>query len=208
MTHPALLLSTGFHNSERQQAAALFWEAFGAKLGKIMAPAPKATAFFAQTLDPDYCICARTPQGTLLGLAGFKTSDGAFSGGGLARMAQHYGWWHTLLRAPVLAALERKLTPDELLMDGIFVTQEARGRGVGSALLTAIKQTAVTRGYKRLRLDVIDTNPRARALYERQGFVAGEAHSAWPLRRMLGFSYATTMIWTPPESADTTGLAG
>lgn len=44
-------------------------------------------------------------------------------------------------------------------MDGMFVTEAARGRGIGTRLLTAIKQEAKARGLRQVRLDVIDTTP-------------------------------------------------
>jgi RimJ/RimL family protein N-acetyltransferase len=45
-----------------------------------------------------------------------------------------------------------------------------------------------------VRLDVIDTNPRARALYERKGFVATGEQKLGPLKPVFGFSSATTLI--------------
>jgi ribosomal protein S18 acetylase RimI-like enzyme len=45
-----------------------------------------------------------------------------------------------------------------------------------------------------LRLDVIDTNLRARALYERLGFRAVRSESLGPLRHLFGFQTAITMV--------------
>jgi ribosomal protein S18 acetylase RimI-like enzyme len=39
-------------------------------------------------------------------------------------------------------------------------------------LLAEVITFTATHEYRQIRLDVIDTNPRARALYERVGFVA------------------------------------
>ncbi|WP_166417276.1 GNAT family N-acetyltransferase [Cochlodiniinecator piscidefendens] len=72
----------------------------------------------------------------------------------------------------VLSVLERPLDPDILLMDGIFVSPKARDMGIGTALLSAMKEKAAQLHYSSVRLDVIDINPRARGLYERQGFKA------------------------------------
>lgn len=47
-----------------------------------------------------------------------------------------------------------------------------RGRGVGTALIDTLCREAARRGYQAIRLEVIDANPRARALYEREGFIA------------------------------------
>mgnify|MGYP001165092409 FL=1 len=79
-------------------------------------------------------------------------------------------------------------------MDGIAVTGAARGRGAGTALLAEICWIARTSGRHAVRLDVIDTNPRARALYERNGFVAGKVTQLGPLSRLFGFSTATAMV--------------
>ncbi|AHB49831.1 hypothetical protein W911_01515 [Hyphomicrobium nitrativorans NL23] len=69
-----------------------------------------------------------------------------------------------------------------------------RGLGVGSALLDAIERHAATKGLKHLRLDVIDENTRARALYERHGFDARSHRSIGALKPIFGFRTATTMI--------------
>lgn len=89
--------------------------------------------------------------------------------------------------------MDRKLEPEVLLMDGIFVSETARGLGAGTALLRGIKDLAKARGLKTVRLDVIDINPRARALYEREGFVAQGTTSIGPLRHVFGFEKQTEM---------------
>ena len=53
----------------------------------------------------------------------------------------------------------------------LAVSQRAEGRGVGSALLAAAEEWARGRGARRLTLNVFEGNRRARALYERRGFL-------------------------------------
>lgn len=184
----------GLADHHRDDAAALFWDAFSGKLGKVMRPREKALTFLARVIDPDHAVSAVDPSGRLLGVAGFKTAKGAFVGGGLADLAQIYGWIGALWRGMLLALLERDVTPGQLLMDGIFVRADARGMGVGSALLDAVGAEAVRRGCASVRLDVIDTNPRARALYERKGFRPIQTTTMGPLRLIFGFSAATTLV--------------
>ncbi len=189
----ALTISSGFSDAERPIVARLYWQAFRGKLGPVMNPAHRACAFFETCLDPRFALVARDGTGTLLGLAGFKTAEGALTGGGVRALCRVYGLFGGLWRGLILSVLERDLASDTLLMDGIFVAREARGRGVGTALLSAIKHEAHARGLSCVRLDVIDTNPRARALYEREGFVASGTEQIGPFRHIFGFTSCTTM---------------
>jgi ribosomal protein S18 acetylase RimI-like enzyme len=187
-------ITKGFPDCDRPQIAALYWEAFGAKLGRTMGPAPKALRFFEAVLHPPHALCARDADGTLLGVAGFKTHQGALVGGSFRDMARVYGWIGAGWRVALLSALERDTENARFLMDGIFVEPAARGRGVGTLLLQAIADEAAARGYAEVRLDVIDSNDRARALYERRGFRAVNTHSTGVLRHIFGFRSATTMV--------------
>ncbi|WP_424968731.1 GNAT family N-acetyltransferase [Dinoroseobacter sp. S375] len=206
MTHPPsgppkpetpradIVVRAGFPEAQRDRAAALYWQAFQGKLHRLMGPEAKALSFLRQVADPDFAISALGPDGRLLGVAGFKTAEGGFMGGEMADLRAVYGGLGALWRGLGLSVLERPVTPGILLMDGIMVEASARGQGIGRALLTAIKQTARSQGCRQVRLDVIDTNPRARALYEREGFVAGDTTDLGPFRALFGFRSATTMI--------------
>lgn len=189
-----MMISSGFPERDRAQIAALYWEAFGQKLGRVMGPRDRALRFFEAVLDPAHAICAHGGNGDLLGVAGFKTHTGALVGGGMGDLARVYGWFGAMWRVALLALLERDTENDRFLMDGIFVAPAARGQGVGTALLDAIADKARTRGHSEARLDVIDTNPRARALYERQGFVAIKTQNLGVLRYAFRFESATTMV--------------
>jgi GNAT superfamily N-acetyltransferase len=52
----------------------------------------------------------------------------------------------------------------------MWVTPEARGQGVGNALIDAVIECARSSGASRLLLDVGDHNQQAIALYARKGF--------------------------------------
>ena len=187
-------IGQGFAEDERAEVAVLFWQAFEGKLRRSLGPKDKAERFLATAFHPDFALCARDDTEAILGVAGFKTNDGALLGGGMRDLAVIYGWPGALWRGPVLELLERTLQPGLMLMDGIFVRDGARGQGVGSALLAALTDHARSLGCTEIRLDVIDTNPRARALYERHGFSASGHVSMGPAGWLFGFSRATTML--------------
>jgi GNAT superfamily N-acetyltransferase len=56
-----------------------------------------------------------------------------------------------------------------IFIEDIWVIPEARRGGVARALMVAMAQECVTRGFRRIDLNVLDWNP-ARGFYERIGF--------------------------------------
>ena len=78
-------------------------------------------------------------------------------------------------------------------MDGIAVHKDYRGLGIGSQLLNGVVNHAREHGFATVRLDVIETNPGAKRLYERSGFIPVRTERFPYLRWLLGFGAATTM---------------
>lgn len=62
---------------------------------------------------------------------------------------------------------------DWTLID-ILLSQEAQGKGIGSALIRWIQHSALVAGGAQLRLSVAHDNPRARKLYDQLGFFETE----------------------------------
>jgi len=71
----------------------------------------------------------------------------------------------------------------------IYLARDARGRGVGRALLAAVEERARARGCCTITLEVLEGNTRARALYASCGLVdagTGESKSTRFLAKPLG----------------------
>lgn len=98
-------------------------------------------------------------------------------------------------RLAYLILFDRKPSVNQFLLDGICVAEDARGLGVGTRLLEAARELARSEGCTEMRLDVIDRNPRARALYERFGFQAMETTQTGWLTNRFGFTASTRMIY-------------
>lgn len=184
----------GLHDELRDQAARLYWEAFGGKLGRVLGPDEKALTFFRRVIRGDHCFAALDDDGKLTGVAGYKTPAGSFAGGSWADLSAVYGRWGGRWRGSLLWGLSRDVDNDRFLIDGICVARAHRGKGVGSMLLAALYQEAAERGYRSIRLDVIQDNFRARALYERQGFLPTRTEELGLLRHLFGFASSTTMV--------------
>ncbi len=174
-------------------AAELYYDAFGQKLEPIMISRARGVSVLSVSLNPDFAIAALQGE-RLLGIAGFQHGGQRFVDPNLRTFGKEYGWLRGACRLMLLAFLARQQRQGELLMDGIVVHPSARGQGVGTQLLKALFQYAREHNFACMRLDVVDTNPRARRLYERRGFVAVRTSQYPFLRRVMGFAAVTTMI--------------
>ncbi len=183
----------GLPEAYRTAAAALYWQAFGGKLGRVLGPDRLALAYVERVIRPDQCICAMG-DGGLTGLVGFKSDAGSFAGGTPDDMRQVYGRLGGAWRSGVMQLAGGEGETGLFLIDGLCVQPQARGRGVGSALIEAICTEAAARGFNTVRLDVVDTNPRARSLYERRGFVLDHSTPVGPLGLVFGYSVTHTMV--------------
>ncbi len=191
---PTARLTGGFEDHERDEIARMYWSAFGSKLGSMLNPSDKAIVVLREALDPRFALVARAGDGQVLGVAGYKTRQGSFVDITFSHLRRSFGIAGAIWRGLALSFLLRKSDAGTLLMDGIFVAERARGQGVGTLLLTGVKRKARELGCALVRLEVIDTNVRARQLYEREGFRAVSSHNLGPLRHLFGFRTATVML--------------
>ncbi len=186
-------VALGLPNHLREDAAALYWDAFGDKLGRVMGPAPRARAYIASVMRSDHVITA-IHDGHLLGLAGFKTASGAFVGGSGGQMRRAYGLFGASWRSVALSMLHQDVDNDRFLIDGLCVAAPYRSHGVGTALIHAICDEGAARGHDAIRLDVVDTNTRARDLYERLGFRAVGMDRIGAAAALFGFRATIRMV--------------
>jgi len=70
-----------------------------------------------------------------------------------------------------------------LWLDDLYIAPEARGQGVGAALLKALAGIAVDRGYARFEWWVLDWNTPAIDFYRAKGAVAQDE---WTVQRVDG----------------------
>lgn len=189
---PVARIALGFESHHRRAAAQLYWDAFGLKLEHAIGPRSSGIPLIERTLEPARAVAAF--QGDILvGLAGFTLDGRALTDITARDIIREFGLFGSMRRIAWAALLERHPQPDELLMDGIVVRADRRGRGIGTQLLLRMFDLAREHGKRVVRLDVVDTNPAARHLYDKMGFVERETRRVPFLRRVLGVAAVTSM---------------
>ena len=183
----------GLDRRQFKTAAKLYDEAFGKKFAVAISSRQKRLTLLESAFVGNFAITASVGM-NLIGLAGFHTPDGSLTGGIDVRgLLTQLGIVRGLRAAVIFGLYERKPKPGQLLMDGIAVHKDYRRRGIGSQLLRRLADHARRNGFSTIRLDVIDTNPGARRLYEQQGFIAVHNEKFPYLRWVLGFGGSTRM---------------
>lgn len=188
-------ISRGVSSELRDQATKLYDIAFGEKLALAIPRREDRLNLLSKSMQLEFSIGAFDGN-CLVGLAGFSTSKGSLTGGIDYRgLLSELGWLKGNRAAAVFSLYERKAKDGELLMDGIVVDPDYRGRGIGSRLFSNLIDFGCDENYSTIRLDVIDTNPGARRLYERLGFKEEKTEQFEFLRGFLGFGASTTMSY-------------
>ncbi len=188
-------IKLGFNEKDRIVVAKLYANAFKRKFENLIGDEEIVTMLLKKGLNPNYCFtCYKNEQ--LVGIAGFHVGRLALVNLGFSNFIEQFGFFKGLVKGIVSAVIfYRKAAPEnELLMDGIAVHQNFRGQGIGSKLFEHFFEWAKAKEYKAIHLDVIDENPKAKALYERIGFVK-TAYEKVPrfIERKIGVSGITHM---------------
>jgi ribosomal protein S18 acetylase RimI-like enzyme len=155
------------------QAVEILLDAFWLKVEHLELFNPSreiARRVYAGSLDFDLARFAVEGE-RVLGVAGLDYGGGHFLRLRWAALRREFGWPGTLGRwfFSRLSTLQ-PVGRNSMRIAVIATAVEARGSGVGTALIEETCEFARLQGCTSLKLEVVDTNPRAKALYERLGF--------------------------------------
>ena len=135
----------------------------------------------------------------IVGIAGLKYNGSGFFASDRRGFLKHYGPLVGRVRAGLWASVQTNPRPHQLLLDGLRVLVHLRNRGIGTALLEAVHQRAGELDKTEVILEVVDTNPRAKELYERFGYKTVLTTHRWSFR-LAGFSSAHLMLCRLPDN--------
>jgi ribosomal protein S18 acetylase RimI-like enzyme len=177
----------------RHQAASLCYETFRPKFEPILDSPEHGIAILEAGLKSDLILMA-VQQDRLAGVVGLEYDGHYFFDLKRAAFVREFGWLRGLIKMILLIPFARHHHEGDLTIGAIAVHASGRGQGVGTQLLQAVFDYAREKGFHSVSLEVVDTNPGARRLYERLGFVATKTRQYPFLRQIMGFSAATTMF--------------
>ena len=210
MNDDGIVIERGLPDDLRDQAVEIFEDAFGEKMRMAVRDTDKRKEFMRRAYVAQNCLIARRGD-VLLGMAGLASRGEPFAGGLLGGSwdprpyRDVLGWLGAMWAVWGSRMADHRPAADEFYVDGIAVAQGARGLGIGTRMLNETAALAREHGKRVVRLDVIDRNPRAQALYERLGFKVTKVQSFGRKERWVGFSQMISMEQlVVPATADLT----
>ncbi len=177
----------------KASAIQLYFNSLKEKLGPVLGDDSRAQEVLESNLATKQCLVAICDQ-NLVGVLGIQTDKGGFINPTLNKMVKVYGKVGGIFRLIGLALLHHKTASDELYVDGVAVADEMRGKGIGSQLFELLERIASKKGIRTISVEVIDSNPRAKALYERLGFVLIKQRTVWPCNLFFNFPFRSAAL--------------
>ncbi len=178
----------GIPHPFRQWAIKLFLDALGEKIVPAMGKRSRAEELLDKCMNAEGCILA-VDGNNLLGMAGLNSRETSFVDAGMADFIRFAGFFRSVWTLPILASMEHPTGADEYYIDMLAVSPNARGKGVGRTLIAEIEKKARSLKKKRVTLQVVDTNPRAKKLYEELGFGTIKTYNTYPWGLMVGWTF-------------------
>jgi len=115
---------------------------------------------------------AAVDEETLLGFAGYQTSQGSFTGASTpAQLCRTLGFMCFFKLITKDFANYRPLREGEMLHNGLVVAREYRQQGIGKCLLQNMAGLCQQCNYRCLRLDASVSNSVALGLYRSAGYI-------------------------------------
>ncbi|MBN3527242.1 GNAT family N-acetyltransferase [Paenibacillus apiarius] len=178
---------------QTEQAAGIYYEAFKHKLKYLWLFTDKprqGIAFLTRTLTIKKGFYA-LKEGRVIGIVGLQKDKEPYIHVTCKSFSESFGLFGGVWRYAayqIYKFFDGIPKENELRIDSIAVANEARGLGVGSGLLHKVLVTASEIGKTSVVLEVVDTNPQARKLYERIGFVLTGTEKFGFLTARAGFT--------------------
>ncbi|MDM8538111.1 GNAT family N-acetyltransferase [Desulfobacterales bacterium HSG17] len=177
----------------RASAIRLYFTALKEKLEPILGSDGRVIKALENNTVTDKCLVAIF-NGKLVGIMGIQTNKGGFLNPRFKTMVNIYGILGGIIRMGGLMILHHTTGTDELYIDGVAVAHEMRGKGIGSRLFDLLERSASKNKIRTISLEVIDTNPRAKALYEHLGFEVMKVQTLWPLSLFIKFPFRSSTL--------------
>jgi ribosomal protein S18 acetylase RimI-like enzyme len=173
--------------SQLDQAIEIYYCAFKKKIRALIKSKEKALVIYKKSLNADRVLYALLDE-KVAGIIGLHYDNKNFMEIRYRDLREYFNPVFSYFIYFVYKRMSPKLKNDVMRIDSIAVEVIARGQGIGSILIEKVFELAKDKGFKEVVLEVVDTNPKAKKLYEKIGFKEKKMVKFYFTSRVAGFS--------------------
>lgn len=188
-----IVTGSSLRETQKQKVAEIFYDSFIKKFSRLWLfanSAQQGVQCLRQCINYESGLYA-VNNGTVLGFVGLEWGKGNYTDLKFNSLNKVFGFSGAIWRYlayKIFRLFHHHVNENGVHIDPIAVSQEARGKGIGSMLLNASFEYAKAMGKRKIVLEVVDTNPDAQKLYERTGFVVTKKEHLAMLTSKAGFT--------------------
>lgn len=186
-------ISNGLSECHPPDAASLFLDSLGDKFYPILKDKQKAHKLLELSINQSNCFSAVSDK-KLFGILAYQVNNTNFLSISFRNIISVYGVFSGIIKALALSQLEHQTDRNDIYIEAVAVSEAARGQGVGTKLFEALFDYAAGHKFNSITLQVIDTNPKAEALYKRLGFEIVNKSKIWPFNMLLGWKFREVVL--------------
>ncbi len=188
-----IIITNEVNIEQLEQALEIFYYSFEQKIRPLIHPKEKAIRLYSLAINQNRVYYALKNK-KAVGIIGLQYDNMDFISYGFDIIRKHFSFFRSLYLYLMLNIMKMRLEEDTIRVDSIAVADQYRGEGIGTMLINKAIKIAKDRGYKEMILEVVNTNPRAKKLYESMGFRQKKHMKFYFLTRSFGFSSAYVML--------------
>lgn len=181
------------NEEQKREVARLYYRAFVLKfrsLWMFTGNESEAVRVLRRSLRYDSGLYA-VRQGRVLGFIGLEQGDGFYAPLHYAALKRVFGtvggtWRYAAYG--IYRMFHGNMPNNTVHVDPVVVSGDARGPGIGTRLFEAAFDWARRANRSRMVLEVVDTNPQAKKLYERLGFRTFKEEHLGLITKKAGFA--------------------
>ena len=189
----SIQIQPGITKNQRLAIAKIFYQSFKEKLTIIFGEPKKASKLIARLIHEDRILVA-IKEGKPVGFVGLHYQGKNFLKFNLTKITKIYGLATIRVLIYFLITILDELQPNQLHLEVLAVAEEQRSKGIGTKLLKSTIDFAKLKKIPQIKLEVINTNPKAKKLYKKIGFKKTKDRKIpYPFHILTGFSTITEM---------------
>jgi ribosomal protein S18 acetylase RimI-like enzyme len=179
--------------AQKLEVARLFYQGFTLKFNALWLftrNEQQAVEVLCRSLRYDDGLYA-VREGRVMGFIGLEKGHGFFATMGYEALRHTFGiaggaWRYAAYG--IFRMFHSGVPKDSIHIDPLVVSSEARGLGIGTRLLEAAFALTRQANRSKMLLEVVDTNPQAKKLYERLGFRTFKVQNTRLFTEQAGFA--------------------